>query len=99
MDKEPRMREARLLQSKGLTQKEIAETIGKSERAVTYYLKQMPKPRKNPARGSKVDSFKPMIDQIPEENPSYNSELFFERIIKISVMKDYVALVRKQLAI
>ena len=40
MDKEHRMLEARLLQAKGLTQKEIAETIGKSERTVKYYLKQ-----------------------------------------------------------
>ncbi len=99
------MLEARLLESKGLTQKEIAETIGKSERTVRYYLKQMPRPRKNPVRGSKVDPFKPMIDQILEENPSYNSEILFERLSKmgytgkISVMKDYVALVRKQLAI
>jgi transposase len=105
MDKEHRMLEARLLQAKGLTQKEIAETIGKSERTVRYYLKQMPGPRKNPVRGSKVDPFKPMIDQILEENPSYNSEILFERLTKmgyagkISVMKDYVSLVRKQLAI
>lgn len=105
MDKEHRMLEARLLQAKGLTQKEIAETIGKSERTVRYYLKQMPRPRKNPVRGSKVDPFKPMIDQILEENPSYNSEILFERLSKmgyagkISVMKDYVSLVRKQLAL
>ena len=59
MDKEHRMLEARLLQAKGLTQKEIAETIGKSERTVRYYLKQMPRPRTNPVRGSKVDPFKP----------------------------------------
>ncbi|WP_213996521.1 IS21 family transposase [Tepidanaerobacter syntrophicus] len=105
MDKEHRMLEARLLQAKGLTQKEIAETIGKSERTVRYYLKQKPGPRKNPVRGSKVDPFKPMISQILKENPSYNSEILFERISKIgytgkiSVMKDYVAQVRKQLAI
>ena len=105
MDKEHRMLEARLLQAKGLTQKEIAETIGKSERTVRYYLKQMPRPRKNPVRGSKVDPFKHMIDQILEENPSYNSEILFERLSKmgyagkISVMKDYVSSVRKQLAL
>jgi transposase len=105
MDKEHRMLEARLLQAKGLTQKEIAETIGKSERTVRYYLKEMPRPRKNPVRGSKVDPFKAMINQILEENPSYNSEILFERISKIgytgkiSVMKDYVAQIRKQMAI
>jgi len=105
MDKEHRMLEAQLLQARGLTQKEIAESIGKSERTVRYYLKQMPRPRKNPERGSKVDPFKPMIEQVLEENPSYNSEILFERLTKmgytgkISVMKDYVALVRKQLAI
>lgn len=99
------MLEARLLQAKGLTQKEIAETIGKSERTVRYYLKQTPRPRKNPRRGSRVDPYKPMIDQILEENPSYNSEILFERLSKmgytgkISVMKDYVALVRKKLTL
>jgi len=105
MDKEQCMLEARLLQAKGLTQKEIAETIGKSERTVRYYLKQTPRPRKNPRRGSRVDPYKPMIDQILEENPSYNSEILFERLSKmgytgkISVMKDYVALVRKKLTL
>ncbi len=105
MDKEHRMLEALLLQAKGLTQKEIAESIGKSERTVRYYLKQMPRPRKNPVRGSKVDPFKIMIEQILEENPAYNSELLFERLLKIgytgkiSVMKDYVSLVRKKLAL
>jgi len=99
------MLEARLLQAKGLTQKEIAETIDKSERTVRYYLKQTPRPRKNPIRGSRVDPYKPMIDQILEENPSYNSEILFEHLSKmgytgkISVMKDYVALVRKKLAL
>lgn len=105
MDKEHRMLEARLLQAKGLTQKEIAGMIGKSERTVRYYLKQMPRPRKHPVRGSKVDPFKTMIDQVLEENPSYNSQLLFERLVKIgytgkiSILKDYVCLVRKQLAL
>jgi len=105
MDKEHRMLEAQLLQARGVTQKKIAESIGRSERTVRYYLTQMPRPRKNPVRGSKVDPFKPMIEQVLEENPSYNSEILFERLTqmgytgKISVMKDYVALVRKQLAL
>jgi transcriptional regulator len=49
MDKEHRMLEARLLQAKGLTQKEIAETIGKSERTVSITernAKATKKPRK-----------------------------------------------------
>lgn len=33
--------------------------------------------------GSKVDSFKPMIGQILEENPSYKGEILFERLSEI----------------
>lgn len=35
------MLEVQLLQARGLTHKEIAESLGKSERAVRYFLKQM----------------------------------------------------------
>jgi hypothetical protein len=102
MDKEHRMLEAQLLQARGVAQKKIAQSIGKSERNVRYYLRQMPRPRKNLVLGSKVGPFKPMIEPILEENPACNSETLFERFTKIGytgkilVMKDYIALVRKQ---
>lgn len=102
MDREQRMLDAHILQGQGYTQREIADQIGKSERTVRYYLKQIPGPRKNPVRGSKVDPYKALINEILEKNHSYNSELIYERLLrlgysgKISVMKDYVARIRKK---
>lgn len=103
MDKEHRMLEARVLQGQGKTQVEIAEILGVCERTVRSHLKGMPRGRKNPERGSKVDPFKGKIDEILEANTYHNGELIYERIVKmgyagkISVMKDYVASVRRKL--
>jgi transposase len=103
MDKEHRMLEARILQGQGKTQVEIAELLNICERTVRYHLKNMPAARKKPQRGSKVDAFRASIDSILENNPSYNGELIYERLVKlgytgkISVMKDYVASVRRKL--
>jgi transposase len=105
MDKEHRMLEARILQGQGKTQVEIAEILGVCERTVRSHLKGMPRGRRKPQRGSKVDAFKGKIDEILEGNAFYNGELIYERLInlgyagKISVMKDYVAGVRRKLAI
>jgi transposase len=105
MDKEHRMLEARVLQGQGKTQVEIAEILGVCERTVRSHLKGMPRGRKNPVRGSKVDPFKRKIDEILEANTYHNGELIFERIVKlgyggkISVMKDYVAAVRRKLEV
>ncbi len=104
MDKEQDMLTARVLQGQGKTQSEIAQELGVCERTVRNYLKQLPRPRRKPVRGSRVDPYKGIIDSILEQNPSYNGELIFERIQKlgysgkISVMKDYVAAVRRKLA-
>jgi len=103
MDKEHSMLEARILQREGKTQIEIAEILGVCERTVRNHLKDMPVARKKPIRGSKVDVFKATIDEILDANPTYNGELIFERLMKlgyggkISVMKDYVASVRRKL--
>jgi len=105
MDKEHTMLEARILQGQGKTQMEIADILGVCERTVRYHLKSMPTGRKKPKRGSKVDDFKAKIDEILEGNALYNGELIYERLVKmgyagkISVMKDYVAAVRKKLSI
>lgn len=105
MDKEHRMLEARILQGQGKTQVEIADILGVCERTVRYHLKSMPAGRKKPQRGSRLDAFKAKIDEILEANASYNGELIYERLVKlgyagkISVMKDYVASVRKRLDI
>jgi transposase len=103
MDKEHRMLEARVLQRQGKTQAEIAAALGVCERTVRNHLKGTPARKRNPVRGSRVDPYKQLIDSILEENPSYNGQLIFERITKlgytgkISVMKDYVARVRRRL--
>jgi transposase len=105
MDKEHSMLEARILQGQGKTQTEIAELLGVCERTVRYHLKAMPAGRKKPNRISKVDAYKATIDAILDANPSYNGELIYERLQKlgysgkISVMKDYVAKVRRKLQI
>lgn len=105
MDKEHRMLEARILQGQGRTQVEIAEILGVCERTVRSHLKGMPRGRKNPQRGSMVDGFKAKIDEILEANSYHNGELIYERLVKmgyagkISVMKDYVASVRRKLAL
>ena len=63
----------------------------------------MPAARKKPRRGSKVDAFKATIDAILDANPSYNGELIYQTLQKlgyggkISVMKDYVASIRRKL--
>jgi transposase len=103
MDKEHRMLEARILQGQGKTQLEIARILGVCERTVRYHLTTMPTGRKKPVRGSKVDAFKRLIDEILEANGFSNGELIYERLVrlgytgKISIMKDYVASVRRKL--
>ena len=105
MDKEHSMLEAQVLQRQGKSQNEIAQILDICVRTVRNHLKSMPAGRKRTKRGSKVDAFKSKIDEILEENVSYNGELIYERLIKlgytgkISVMKDYVASVRKKLSI
>ena len=83
--------------------REIARELGVCERTVRNHLKATPGPRKKPERGSKLDPYRATIDGILDENPSYNGELIYERLVKlgyegkISVMKDYVALVRRRI--
>jgi len=104
MDRENRMLDARLLQAQGHTQVEIAGILGVCERTVRNYLKQMPQARKRPKRPSKLDSFKHVILDQLEENPSYNGELIFERIVRMgyvgkkTVMKAFIAKTRRRLA-
>ena len=83
MDKEHRMLDARILQAKGLRQVEIAEALGVCERTVRNYLASMPAPKRAPRRASKLDHYKRLIEERIEENPSYNGELLYERIVKL----------------
>ena len=63
-----------------------------------------PRPRKSPQRPSRLDPFKELILEQLEENPSYNGELIYERIVRQgcaggkTIMKDFIAKARKRLA-
>ena len=104
MDREQSMLEARLLQAQGYKQLEIAEMLGVCERTIRNHLRQKPEARKCPKRASKLDPFKQVILDQLEENPSYNGELIFERIVRMgyggqkTVMKAFIAKVRRRLA-
>jgi transposase len=97
------MLDARILQAQGYTQMQIAEMLHVTDRTVRNYLKHPPRGRKRTMRSSKVDEFKPLIDEVLEVNPRYNSELLFERLSRLgytgkkSILKDYVAGVRRRL--
>jgi transposase len=95
MYKEQNMMKARILQSKGYKQKEIAEIIEVSERTVRNYLKHPPEPRRKRARKSKLDPYKDYITSIIKDTPYYNCEILYEKIAhagyrgKISILRDY----------
>ena len=103
MEQEHRMLDARILQAGGYTQVQIAEILHVTDRTVRNYLKSMPRGRKRPVRANKVDPYKSLIDEVLEENPSYNSEILFDRIGRLgytgkkSILKHYVAEVRRKL--
>jgi transposase len=104
MDKEHRMMSAKILQSQGLTQLEIAEQLGVCERTVRNYLKHdLPEGRKRPKRASKLDSYRPFIEETIGNHPTYNGEVLYERLKAqgytghISIMRDFTAAVRKKI--
>ena len=102
MDKEHRMLQARMLKAKGYKQTEIAEMLGVTDRTIRNYLRYPPSPRKKTKRKSLLDSYKPFIESVIKEQPYYNCVLLYERLKrggylgKISILRDYVAKVRKQ---
>lgn len=104
MDRENRMLDARLLQAQGHTQVKIAEMLGVCERTVRNFLTQKPQARKCPTRPSKLDPYKQVILDHLEENPSYNGEILFERLVRMgydgkkTVMKAFAAKTRRRLA-
>lgn len=97
MDKEHRMMKAEILQGEGFKQREIAEMLGVTDRTVRNYLKEHPQAEPRPRRSSKIDPFKPAIDAILEQNPTYNRSILIERLArmgysgKISILRDYAA--------
>jgi transposase len=103
MDREHRMLDARILQAQGYKQAEIAAMLGVCERTVRYYLSKMPSPRASPIRASRLDPFKKLILSQLEENPGYNGELIFERIVRMgytgkkTILKAFIAKVRQKI--
>jgi transposase len=102
MDKEQCMLNARIQQAQGYTQVQIAEMLGVSDRTVRTYLKELAAGRKKPLRHSKLDPYKPFIEDMLEKNPSYNGELLYEWIVRLcyqgkkTIMKAYAARLRKR---
>jgi len=103
MDREHRMLDARILQAQGYKQTEIANMLGVCERTVRNYLSKMPSPRASPERASRLDPFKKMILSQLEENPWYNGELIYERIVRMgytgkkTILKAFIARIRQKI--
>lgn len=96
------MLEAHKLQAQGLTQKEIAAAINRSERTVRNYLSEPPRKRRRPVRPSKLDPYKPFIKSVIDENPGCNGAKVHERICamgfngKSSIVREYITKLRKE---
>jgi transposase len=94
---ELRMHEAQMLKQQGKKIKQIAEVLGKSERMVHYYLSEPSRSRKKRDYPSKLDQFKPYIDTILEDDPSFNREVLLRNLMKqkytggITILRDYAA--------
>jgi len=91
------MHEAQMLKQQGRKIKQIAEVLGKSERMVHYYLSEPSRPRKKREYSSKLDPFKPYIDTILEDDPSFNREVLLRNLRKqkytggVTILRDYAA--------
>jgi len=91
------MHEAQMLKRQGKKIREIAESLGKSERMVHYYLTEPSRPRKKRNYPSKLDPFKPYIDTILEDDPSFNREVLLRQLQKqeysggVTILRDYAA--------
>ncbi len=91
------MHEAQMLKQQGKKIKDIAEALRKSERMIHYYLAEPSRPRKKRDYPSKLDPFKPYIDTILEDDPSFNREVLLRNLRKqkyqggITILRDYAA--------
>ncbi len=91
------MHEAQMLKRQGKRIQDIAEVLGKSERMVHYYLSEPSRPRKTREYSSKLDPFKPYIDTILEDDPSFNREVLLRNLRKqkytggVTILRDYAA--------
>lgn len=102
MYKEQKIMDAKIMQAKGLRQCEIAQTLGVTERTIRNYLKAPPGRKERKKRPSKLDPYRETVDSFIKEDPHYNIELLYEKLLlagyqgKISILRDYAATVRKR---
>lgn len=100
--KEYQMLTAKKLKNQGYKQSQIAEQLGVTDRTVRNYLSKPAEPIERAIRQSKLDSFKPFINSIINDEPYYNCEVILDRLIKqgytgkISILRAYVAKLRKK---
>lgn len=98
---EHRMMDARFYQAQGMTQMEIAEALGVTDRTVRNYLSERPRPRIKPNRPSKLDPFREYVRTTIELNVGMNGELIYDSIRKMgyagkrSVLKEYITKIRR----
>ncbi len=101
--RERQMHEAKILKREGYTQKDIAKSLGVTDRSVRNYLKLPDNYKDRIIRKSKLDHYKPVVDSLLNNRQDYSAILIFEKITslgysgKISILRDYVAQVQKQL--
>jgi transposase len=94
---ELRMHEAQMMKQQGKKIYEIADILGKSKRTIHYYLSEPSRPRKKRTYVSKLDPFKPYIDTILKDDPSFNREVLYQNLKKqkyeggITILRDYAA--------
>ena len=91
------MHEAQMMKRQGKKIIQIAEHLGKSERMIHYYLSEPSRPRKKRTYTSKLDPFKPYIDTILDEDPTFNREVLLRNLRKqkyggsITILREYAA--------
>lgn len=96
------MLKAHELQAQGYTQKQIAEHLGRCDRTIRSWLKQIPRERKKPVRKSKIDEYKDFIKALIIENPEFNGSKIYEKILKMgftgksSIVREYITKIRKE---
>ena len=73
--------DAKIMQANGEQQKEIAKVLGVTERTVRNYLKTPPGRETRKKRASKLDAYREYIGTIIEENPHYNIELLYKKLV------------------
>jgi transposase len=100
--KEQKIMDAKIMQAKGLRQREIAESLGVTERTIRNYLKSSPGKKERKSRASKLDPYRSTVESVIRENPYYNIELLFQALLKsgykgkISILRDLAGRIRKE---